>query len=224
MKIGLFALIFLIYGCAEAPLRRHPASETIIRIGNISRAHSLVQLFPSSEGDSLTYYFYLQLKNEKSEYVDCDPSEVTLKNKQNKPIPFKLERLLTGRYYLIINKSQGLKDIDFYVRGLPLKEKFNLNLAQPDKRFTTIAIKDKGEGKIVFHLKLADKTNKPVVLLNEPEIVFEGRGQIDHLRYIQEGIWEFTVIYPEDNQIMYFSVRAQGVYLTNLLRYQHIEK
>lgn len=224
MRIGLIALLFMIFGCAEAPLRRFPASETAMRIGSISRANSLVQLFPSNEGDSFTYYFYLQLKNEKGDYVDCDPSEVTLKTKQKKLITFKLERLLTGRYYLIVNKSKGLKDIDVYVRGLLLKEKFNLNLIRPDKKFTSITIKKKGDGKIVFRLKLADKTNKPVALLSEPEIVFEGRGEIDNLRHMQEGIWEFTVIYPEDNQIMYFSVRAQGIYLTNLLRYQHIEK
>ena len=223
MRIGLFFLILTFFGCAEAPLR-HPASETIIRIGEVSRAHSLVQLFPTSEGDTLTYNFYLQLKNEKSEYVDCDPSEIILKTKKNRPVPFKLERLLTGRYYLILNKSQGLKDIDFFVKGIELKEKFNLNLRKPDKKFTSITIAQKDDGKVVFRLKLADKTNKPVVLLNEPEIVLEGRGEIEGVRYIQEGIWEFTLVYPEENQIIYLSVRAQGVYLTNLLRYQHIEK
>ncbi|WPU65684.1 hypothetical protein [Peredibacter starrii] len=224
MRIGLFLLFVLLVSCAEAPLRRNPASESPVQLGEVSRSHSSVQLFPSAENDSLTYYFYLQLKDSKGQFVDVSPSEIALKAKNKRPVKFKLERILNGRYYVIVEKSEHAKSVDFVVQNQTLKEKVSLNFRQPDRRYSSISIKTKGEGKITFQLRLADKSNRPVLLPDQPEIVLEGRGEIEDLKHIQEGIWQFTVIYPEDNQIMYFSVRAQGVYLVNLLRYQHIEK
>ncbi|WP_408098624.1 hypothetical protein ACJVC5_06855 [Peredibacter sp. HCB2-198] len=225
MRIGLILLFILLVGCAETPIKRFPASESPIQIGEVAHSQSSVQLFPSAnENDSVTYYFYLQLKDSKGKYVDVAPSEIVLKSKNKRPVGFKLERILNGRYYVIVDKSKSAKSVDFFVQGKLLKEKVSLDFRQPDRRYSSISIKSKSEGKITFQLRLADKSNRPVALVDHPEIVLEGRGQIENLKHIQEGIWQFTVIYPEDNQIMYFSVRAQGVYLVNLLRYQHIEK
>lgn len=224
MRIGLFLLFTFLVSCAEVPQRRMPAAESVIQLGEVSRSHSSVQLFPSAENDSLTYYFYLQLKDSKSQFVDVSPSEISLKSKSKKPVKFKLERILNGRYYVIIDKSEHAKSVDFFVQKQLLKEKVNLNIRRPNRKYSSISINSKDDGKITFQLRLADKSNRPVLLLDQPEIVLEGQGEVEDLKHIQEGIWQFTVIYPEDNQIMYFSVRAQGVYLVNLLRYQHIEK
>lgn len=218
----LILLLILVTGCAEMPLRG-PASAPM-RFGEVSAIHSSIQLFPDSDADTHTYYFYLQLKDSKGEFIDCDPSEIVLKTKKKKLIKFKYERLLTGRYYLILDKSQGFKDINFSVRGIALNGKFNLDIRRPDIKHTNIILERKLPGKLIFRLKLADRANRPVMTSVAPEIIMDGRGEIQELRYIQEGIWQFTVIYPEDNQIMYFSVRSQGKYLVNLLRYQHVEK
>lgn len=203
---------------------RGPASQTPMRFGEVSATHSSVQLFPDSEADSHTYYFYIQLKDAKGEFVDCEPSEIVLKTKKKKLIKFKYERLLIGRYYLILDKSQGFKDIHFSVKGIALKGKFNLDIRRPDMKHSHIVLEKKLPGKLTFRLKLADRSNRPVMTSVAPEIILDGRGEVQELRYIQEGIWVFTVIYPEDNQIMYFSIRSQGSYLVNLLRYQHVEK
>jgi len=82
----------------------------------------------------------------------------------------------------------------------------------------------KSEGKLFLRLKLADKTNRIVDSPEIPEIFLEGDGFIQDLKYLGEGVWDFTVVHPGENQLMYFSVRYMGLYFPNLYRYQHVDK
>jgi hypothetical protein len=77
---------------------------------------------------------------------------------------------------------------------------------------------------MVLELTLSDKKGSFVELLQMPEIMIEGNGLISDLGLVRKGVWRFRVNYSDDNHIMYFSVRGNGVYLERLLRFQHIEK
>ena len=80
--------------------------------------------------------------------------------------------------------------------------------------------------RVKFRLTLADKQGKGVEIPTIPEIIVEpgSSGDVENLEHIKEGVWEFTVHYPEHNIIMYINVRAHGVYLEKLYRFQHVEK
>lgn len=58
-----------------------------------------------------------------------------------------------------------------------------------------------------------------------PEILIEGvtSAQVESVEHISAGIWQITVIYPEENQLFYVSVRVQGKTIKNLFRFQHVE-
>jgi hypothetical protein len=111
--------------------------------------------------------------------------------------------------------------MDFFVSGKPLKEQFKLEMSIPDRATSTIKILANKGNVIKFQLRLADDRNKPIETLDQPEILMDGgHGTLEGVKKMAKGIWEFNVVYPEVNQIMYFSVRSQGILLQKLLRYQ----
>lgn len=225
-------LILLSFSCASQKPERKIASIPKINKafkvpGIMDRQKSLVQIFPAVAADSgIWYFFYIQLKDSKGHFVDCDPSDLSLKTTKGKEIPFKYERLFTGRYYLTIEKTVEFNSgqLDFFIKGKPLNEQFQLSMRQPDRTKSTIKILRNEHNEITFQLRLNDSSNAPVDTPDRPEILLEGLGSVENVKHISEGVWEFSVIYPEENQIMYFSIRAQGVYLGKLFRYQHVEK
>jgi hypothetical protein len=137
-----------------------------------------------------------------------------------------VEQSLDGRYYITIEKTSEFSsaEMDIFLKGRPLKEQFKLSMHYPDQKNSSIKMIKNSNNILVFRLRLADKNNRLVEIPDRPEIILEGVGNVDDLRHVSEGTWEFSVIYPEENQIMYFSVRAMGVYLSNIFRYQHVEK
>jgi hypothetical protein len=227
----LTILILLVTSCAtQAPVRNIASVPKPLRIekpAELDLKKSNVLIFPAiADGDGLWYFFYVQLKDSNGKYIDCMPSEIGLKTHKGKDIPFKFQKVLTGRYYLTLEKTADISSgqLDIFIRGKALKEQFQLHMGHPDKAHTKISVIQNTRNKLTFRLRLADKMNQPVVAPEQPEILLEGQGAIDEMVHIQEGVWEFSIIYPEGNQIMYFSVRAQGVYLANIFRYQHVEK
>lgn len=227
MKVALNLFLILLCSCTTSQRVDRSVATVPERVLDIDLQKSDVQIFPviASE-DSLWYYFYVQLKNKSGAYIDCESTDIVLKMTNGKVLTFKFEKLLLGRFYLTLEKTSDIdsSQIDFFVNGKPLKEKFKLHVRYPDNNHSRITMVSNGNNKLVFKLRLADKTNRPVELLDKPEIIMEGMGNIEEIRKLEEGLWEFTAIYPDENQIMYFSVRAQGVYLQNLYRHQHVEK
>ena len=222
-----FILFLLLVGCASPPALRKPSSEASFRFGEIDTLKSRVQIFPAiiSNGE-LVHYFYLQLKDQEGKFVDCDPSEISPVTHKGQPIPFKYERLLTGRYYVTIPQSPDMNygELNFFIKDKLLKEQFKLYLQQPDKSHAQVSLVKNDKNKMTLRLRLADKANRPVALPDTPEVLLDGLGFVEELKLIDEGIWEFSVIYPEQNQIMYFSIRAHGAYFERIFRYHHVEK
>lgn len=223
-----FLFLFVFFAsCAEVPIQRLPSSESLIRSGEISFRKSEIKNFPPAfEDGSIKYYFYLQLKNMNGEFVDCDSSEITLKNKKGTKVEFLFERLFPGRYYLILeeNRVDDSNEILVFIRGKQLGNNFKLALNYPDEAFTKIHLVKDEAGILTLRLHLNDKNNRPVSSQFPPEMILEGWGEMSDLIPIQEGIWEFNVLHPEVNQIFYISLRSQGVYIPRIYRFQYIEK
>jgi hypothetical protein len=232
MKFAFIFLFLSVMSCTSAPPevvkdRQVAAVATPKKIPILDYKKSLVNIYPAvPTEEGLWYYFYVQLKDTDGMFLDCSSKEIVLKTSKGRILPFTQERSLKGRYYLTLEKTADISSgqIDVFVQGVPLKEQFKLHFKYPDKRNSKISILRNKDNKITFTLRLADKDNAPVEMPENPEIILEGSGTIDEIKYVSEGTWEFSLVYPEENQIMYFSVRAQGVYLSNLFRYQHVEK
>lgn len=224
MKLGLIFFLILLTSCAGTKPKRTPSSNVSFRPGLVDSQKSRVRLFPT-ENDNF-YNFYLELKNTDGDYVDCDQSEIEVHTKSGKGLPFAFERVLAGRYYLLVDQ-QKMGSIDFVeiaVRGERLPIKFKIQSHRPDSKYSKLSIL-KNEGNIMrLRLRLANAKNEVIDLHDRPEILFQGEGYVSEPEEKGRGIWEFSVIYPEANQIMYFSIRAQGTYLHRIFRYQHIEK
>lgn len=227
MRPLIVLLIFLVTSCAADKERQARKIASMSRPIIYDHSKSLVNIYPAvSVDDGIWYYFYVQTKDTYGRFISIETNDIEIKTRKGKKVPYTLEQVLSGRYYLTIAKTSEFSsaELDVFVRGKPLKEQFKLSLHYPDKANTTIKLVKNSRHKIKFQLRLADKQNKPVQIPDQPEIILDGMGNIEDLRQIKEGTWEFSIVYPEQNQIMYFSVRAMGIYFTNIYRYQHVEK
>lgn len=223
----LFILLFLIMSCASEKSLRRPASEhTVFKVGEVNQKRSSVQIFPSVAADqTLWYYFFVQLKDENGKFIDTEIDDIVISSK-GKKLKFSADRLLTGRYYLLVEKTADISstELAISVQGKSLKTQHKLNLRQPVKSHSSLKLLKNESNRLTFRLRLADKKNQPVEMPDRPDIDIEGEANVEDLVHLGEGIWEFSVLYPEDNQILYISVRAMAVKFNRMYRYQHVEK
>jgi hypothetical protein len=221
------ALFLFIASCSsEVPTRKLASTEVSMVYGEIDHKKSNVQLFHKGS-ENQGYYLYVQLKNEQGDFIDCEKEDFFLKGPEGKRIEFHFLRKLRGRFYLIVENGNGedFKEVDLLVKGAPLRESFKLQLRRPHASQTKMILIQKLGGKIFLRLKLADKANRSVESSEIPEIFIEGTdGFIQDMKNVGDGIWDFTVVFSEESQLMYFSVRYMGVNFPNLYRYQHVDK
>jgi len=111
----------------------------------------------------------------------------------------------------------------FSVQDKTLKHKVR-TIQRPSKSKSKFLIISNKNHELVVQLFLKDKKGNFVDLQYSPEIMIEGAGTLNDLVMVKNGLWQFRVTFSEDNHILYFSVRANGVYLERLLRFQHLEK
>lgn len=217
-----FLLLFLV-GCALPTPQRVPSSVQSFRFGEVDHQKSSVQIFTSGVRD---FYLYLQLRDKNGTAVDCGPEDISLRGKDGKKIIFAFERIEAGRYYLSVSTVSGSEAqlIDLSIQGKFLRERMKLEFNYPDSNHTRMKILKNHGNILTIELRVADSKNSPVELVENPEILLDGAGDIFDLRPLGKGKWQFQVNYPENNQIMYFGIRAQGIHIPNLLRYQHVEK
>lgn len=225
--IFLFIFIFS-FGCSSGPSRKVASfTESVVRKGRIDHKRSIVKLFPPEvEHDVHRYYFYVQLKNKQGQFVDCEEKDLALKGAKGEKLPFKVERVLVGRYYLILELKKAINaaQLEFSVKGRTLPEQFKLHTAIPVKEKSKLIIVSKKKRSLHLRLFLNDQKGRPVELGSVPEIILDGDAIISDPVMKKEGVWDFKISFSEHNQIFYFSVRAQGAYFERILRYQHIEK
>lgn len=222
MRVLLILISFYFASCAGGPSRYLASSDEMI-FGEVDHAKSVVKLFLNAEESKEIQYFYIELRDLKKNLVDIPLNEFQVKLHAQK-IDFKVRRMSVGRYEIAtfqdIPTFEGLK---FLVSKKILKHQL-LTLKKPHRSHSHLRIISNRNHEMILELTLKDKKGNYVELLQMPEMVVEGNGLITDLNLVRKGVWRCRVNYSEDNHIMYFSVRGNGVYLERLLRFQHIEK
>lgn len=229
MRTVLLLFLISISSCSNLGPQRKIASyeEPKIKMGEVDFTRSKVLIYPAKEmEEDISYYLYVELKNSEGKYVDCDQKDLALRLKEGKKIDFDFHRALVGRYYLKIEKEEDVKakNINLYYKEKPLKEQFKVHFNKPHKSNTKITLVSNQEYRLTLRLRFADKNNHSIELPEAPEIWIDGQGIIEDVKHLKEGVWEFSILIPDENQIMYISARAMGVSFRNLYRFQHIEK
>ena len=191
--------------------------------GKIDQRLSGISSFPSDQENPSSLLFYMNLKNSKNKAVDIALGDLKVIEAGN-IIEAKIRRLSLGRYEVeIFENIENLKELSFSVQDKILKHKVK-PVHRPSKGKSKFVIISNKNHELVVQLFLQDKRGNFVDLQYSPEIMIEGAGTLNDLVMVKNGLWQFRVTFSEDNHILYFSVRANGVYLERLLRFQHLEK
>lgn len=215
--------LLLLLGCAFDPERHISSVEEPIVLGVADLAQSEVRYLPpeTSEHDN-QQLFLLSLRDSSGTAVDIDTYGLKiLRNRLH--LPHQIERISLGRYTLMLS-SESLDDVVLKLDGkyFSLKQP---RKSQPYLKQSSASITQNERSQFTLRILLKDKKGKPVLLEDLPEIIFDGADvHVRELNLVSTGVWEAKIQYPEENFILYVSIRANGVLLHNIYRYQHIEK
>ncbi len=222
MRVLLLSVLIFGLSCASDPQRHISSIEPIVE-GKIDQRQSEISSFPSDQENPSSLFFYMDLKNSKKRPVDISLDDIKV-SEAGESIEAKVRRLSLGRYEIeIFENIENLKELVFSVQDKTLKHKVR-PIQRPSKSKTKFVIISNKNHELVVQLFLQDKRGDLVDLQFSPEIMIEGAGTLNDLMMVKKGLWQFRVTFSEDNHILYFSVRANGVYLDRLLRFQHLEK
>lgn len=222
MRVLLLSVLIFGLSCASDPQRHISSIEPIVE-GKIDQRQSEISSFPSDQENPSSLFFYMDLKNSKKRPVDISLDDIKV-SEAGESIEAKVRRLSLGRYEIeIFENIENLKELVFSVQDKTLKHKVR-PIQRPSKSKTKFVIISNKNHELVVQLFLQDKRGNFVDLQFSPEIMIEGAGTLNDLMMVKKGLWQFRVTFSEDDHILYFSVRANGVYLDRLLRFQHLEK
>jgi hypothetical protein len=221
MRLIIILGLFL-NACTSFHKNPVPFPPVVKSLGKVDPQLSLVKLYrPDAFNDEQR--FFLELKNSKNTKVDVNDKEIVVKYLKTKP-PFKVYWVSQGQYQLEFSQEfEDLKQVKFLVQGKKLKHEL-VSFKKPAQSRSKLMLLRKRDHEISMRLILQDKKGAKVETQAPPEIILEGLGEVSSLNLIQNGIWDFTVGMPEENQIIYLNVRANGVQFDRFFRYQHIEK
>ncbi len=221
MRVALLLPLFFLISCASGP-ERNIASTEIIIYGDVDSSLSSVKPFPDT-GHPDIHHFYLELRNSKKKLIDVELREIVIKE-DKKILTSHLRRISLGRYEVEIDKENlDIKNLKFAVQKKSVKHKL-LSFKKPVQMHSSMVILSNEAHRLTIRLTLKDKNASLVQVQILPDVVFMGSGDLSTPKMVKTGIWEFHLDYPDENQIFYLSVRANGVLLEKLLRYQHVEK
>lgn len=222
MRISLLLPLFFLIACAHAP-ERNIASFEVIAFGEVDPAKSVVQLFPNLSGHPDLHHFYLELRNSNNKLVDIELSEISLKLEKRYPSIY-IKRISLGRYQMEVSDHiPTYKKLKFVVQNKIINHSI-VKKQKPVKSNSKIKLVSNANHKLKFHVYLKDENNSAVMLDMYPDVILEGMGEFTKPQKLKDGGWEIVISYPELNQVLYISIRANGVLLEKLYRYQHIEK
>lgn len=217
----LFHLLLLV-SCATQP-QRQIASEQVIVLGEVNASKSKIKLHQTNLSQNDYFHFYLELRDARSKLVDVDLKDIRVRNQKNQLDSF-VKRLSKGRYEVTIPESLAdLSKIKFFVQKKVLPHKLVAN-QKPVRAHSKLELISQGDHVVHLRLTLRDKASLPLETELFPDIILEGLAEVSELRLIKKGVWEFSLAYPEQNQIFYLSIRANEVLLERLFRFQHLEK
>lgn len=210
----VLASLFTFISCSHEPLRTIASKSRPTNL-NVDVQKSSINLIDEKS-------YLLDMKNDLYEEIEISSTEVQAKNHRGKLVPFQLQRVGSGKYYVLLLSKE--KEVEISVQGKVIGRKIKTYSTKPHIEQSRIDIISKEEQSLVLQLKLADEKGRPIISEVIPEIILEGEGSIEHVRALGKGLWELKLIYPEHNTILYLSVRTHGAYLERIFRFQHVEK
>ena len=215
----ILAFLFILVGCAS---HRAPEVPPPVVIGKMASAKSRVQIFLADERDE-KQKFYLILRDDKDQKIEIEESSLLITSKQGKVPKYKFERISKGRFQVLFNeKIPKVSHLKFSVQGIPLKKSIE-NRHKPEPIKGKIVLVSKGDHEVTLKLSLQNMRGESLETDGPPGTVIEGGGTLSELKRLQKGLWEIKVSLPEENVIIYVSIRTNGAHLDHLFRYQHIE-
>jgi hypothetical protein len=222
MRTVLLLSLFLLTACASRPDRFIASSEPVA-IAEIDAKRSMVKLFTSDSGQPDLNYFYFELRDSKKALVDVELKDIVIQESEIN-LHTRVRRISLGRYEAAVEKDlSDMTKVKFLIQNKKLAHKL-VNLQKPNKKQSTLVLLSDSNNDLSLRLTLRDRRNLPVEMQQSPEIILEGIGEVSGLKMVKAGVWEFTISYPEVNQILYVSLRANGVKIERLFRFQHVEK
>ena len=210
----LFILpLFFLLACATK-VERYIASDPQIIFGDVNASRSKVGLFSETS-------FYLELRDSNKALIDVDLKDIQLRDHKDQ-LDSRVKRLGKGKYVLNISEDIiDLSKIKFYVQKKIIAHKL-VAPHKPVRANSRLELISNGDYVLRFRITLRDKNSSPVE--QQPDIILEGLGDVSEIKQVKNGVWEFSLAYPEENQILYISIRANGILLERLYRFQHVEK
>lgn len=222
MRKSLLLPLFFLIACAHAP-ERNIASFEVITFGEVDPVQSMVHLYPNFSGHPDLHHFYLELRNSNNKLVDIELSEISLKLEKNNPSIY-IKRISMGRYQMEVSDHiPHYRKLKFLVQNKIIKHAI-VKKQKPVRTNSIIKLISNTDHKLKFHVHLKDEKKSAVMLETSPDIILDGMGELSKPQKLKDGVWEIVINYPELNQVLYISIRANGVLLEQLYRYQHIEK
>ncbi len=217
----LLTLFFLI-SCASGPERKI-ASVHPIKTGIIAAKSCSIKLFLNNSGHPDIHQFYLELRDKKNVPVDVEFKDIIIKENQ-KILTTHVRRLSLGRYEVELQKDDSdLGRLKFLVQGKKVSHKFT-NLLQPHAKKSQVILVSDSDYRLKLRIHLRDHKNRAVELALPPEFIMDGVEELSAPQMVTTGVWEVIATYPDMNQILHLSVRANGVLLERIFRFQHVEK
>lgn len=222
MRLAILLPLFFLISCASGLPERNIASDEFVILGEADSKLSIVKFF-SDAGHPDVHHFYLELRNSHKELVDVDLKDIVTKEGKKKLNSY-IRRISLGRYEIEVDQANlNFNKLKFVIQAQTLKHKL-VGLQKPNQKHSSITIVSNENHRLKLRLTLKDKNGSVVDVQQGPEIIFSGQGEASLPKKIKSGVWEFEITYSEDNQLFYLSVRANGVQLDKLFRFQYVEK
>ena len=222
MRLAILLPLFFLISCASGLRERNIASNEFVVLGEADSNLSIVKFFFDA-GHPDIHHFYLELRNSHKKLVDVELKDILIKDGKKKLNSY-IRRISLGRYEIEVDQTNlNFNKLKFVIQAQTLKHKL-VGLQKPIQKKSSITIISNENHRLKLRLTLKDKNGKVVDVQQGPDIIFSGLGEASVPMKTKTGVYEFEITYPEDNQILYLSVRANGVSLYKLFRFQYVEK
>lgn len=111
-----------------------------------------------------------------------------------------------------------------YVGKNKIKLRLKESLSIPSLEFTQAKIFSRSGDQIIVSFDLKDRQNKSLTEVEDFEVIVEGDARLREVKRGDQGQLKAALTIPDYNQIIYLSLRVNGVYLPRIFRHQHIAK
>lgn len=229
MRSVYFLVLLVIWGCSSSQPSRQPAqsTDTVVDV-SFDSSQSILKIFPLEKfNNGFNFYIYLEARDINRNLINLMTDKIVVKNGKVTLKDIEVHQHSKGRYYLSFFRkiSNNQLNIKVFINNSLIKSFNPISLSAVDDSKLFIKTIGHVQDGLRMRLILLDKSSRPIRLVSEPEILVTGNNaEIVDLKEVSHGIWDFNLMYPKMNQVIYLSIRAHGDFWGNIFRLQHVEK